>query len=173
MHAMARIPSPLVLAAALLVAASALAGCGGDDEEDWRSDANQVFDRAMRAVHDGDWKSLRGLLTYNARLQLERDLRRLQRRLAHPTDGKREREIAAARLGDRYDAEVERAVGGTLSDMLRFFVLISPREAKPPTGMRKFTRFETEILYGDGAGNERRVRLLRRPDGWYVDDLQL
>ena len=39
---------------------------GKADEPDFRADANRVVDRAMKAVHDGDWKALRGLLTLDA-----------------------------------------------------------------------------------------------------------
>jgi hypothetical protein len=158
----------------MLLVAAVLPACGGEaDDEAWRYDANRVFDRAMQAVHDADWATLRTLLTKNARFALENDLRLLERRLAHPEDGRRTREVARERLGADYAAELERATQGGVADVLRFFVLLSPRAARPPTGRREFARRRVEILYADEAGNQHSVRLVRRPEGWLVDDLQL
>ncbi len=159
---------PLCAAFALLLAA-----CGADEPEDLHADPVRVFDRAMQAVHAGDWKSLRPLLTKQARANLERDLTRLRRRLAHEQDGKNERRIAKARLGADYEAELGRATTGGLGDVLRFFVRISPRPAKPKTQRKQFEKFRAEILYADDEGTLRPVRLIRRPEGWFIDDLQL
>lgn len=162
--------------AGLLVACAVVlssAACGSDDDDAFRADPNQVFARAMQAVHDADWDALLPLLTKQARFTLERDLRRLKTRLAHPEDGKREREIAAARLGADYEEELRRATGGDFAAVLRFFVRISPRAAAVKTPKRTLGTFKAEILYVDGEGNLRPVRLVRLRRGWYVDELQL
>jgi hypothetical protein len=169
MRAMSLRLLPVVL---LLSIGGTLAACG-DDEDPFRENPNSVFERAMQAVHDADWGALVPLLTKRARFALERDLRRLRARLAHPQDGKREREIAEARLGPDAEREIQLAADGDFAAVLRFFVRISPRPALPKAPQRKLGAFECEILYVDGDGNLRPVRLVRQRDGWYVDELQL
>lgn len=163
----------LLVLLACLGAAGLGAGCGEEDPDAFRRDPNRVFERAMQAVHDADWDALVPLLTKRARFALESDLQRLKARLAHPRDGKREREIARARLGADYERELERATNGGFADVLRFFVRLSPRAAAPRAPRRRLGTFRTEILYVDGDGNLRPVRLVRVRDGWYVDELQL
>lgn len=168
-------PLPRISGAAFALAcALSLGACGTDVREDVHADPRAVFESAMEAVHAGDWKTLRPLLTREARANLERDLTRLRRRLAHPEDGKQERRIAKARLGADYDAELERAVNGTLSDVLRFFAQrISPRPRHPKAERTTVERFRAEILYADGEGTLRPVRLVRLAEGWFVANLQL
>ena len=149
-----------------------LAACG-DSSDSGRDDVNDVYARTMRAVHAADWSALEAELTKNARFQLVRDLERLSRRLAHPEDGKREREIAKARLGDDADAAVERAASGSMADALAFFVRISPRDEVPPRRSFKLAQFTCEILYALGDGTQRKVAFARKPDGWYVSELHL
>jgi hypothetical protein len=161
--------APLALAVLFL----STAACGGEDAESFRKDPNRVFDRAMQAVHDADYAALVSLMTKSARASLDRDLTRLRTRLGHAQDGAREREIARARLGPDYERELERATRGTLGDVLRFFLLLSPREARPSAPHRRLGTFDAEILYADGEGNLRPVRLVRVRDQWYVEALQL
>jgi hypothetical protein len=158
---------------ATLAAALLLGGCGGEDPDAFRKDPNRVFDRAMQAVHDADYATLVTLMTKTARAALERDLTRLRARLGHPQDGELERKIARARLGADYERELERATHGSLADVLRFFVLLSPRAARPPAPRRQLRTFDAEILYADGEGTLRPVRLVRVHDAWYVEALQL
>lgn len=127
----------------------------------------------MRAVHAADWNALEKELTKDARFTLERDLKRLVRRLGHPQDGKREREIARARLGDGADEAIRRASKGGLAEGLAFFVLLTPRAEVPPRKGFKLEQFKAEILYALADGTQRVVGFVRRADGWYVSDLQL
>ena len=158
--------------AVLLILLLVAPACGGDAPAG-RDDVNVVYARAMRAVHDADWPALQAELTKSARFTLERDLTRLSRRLAHPEDGTREREIAQARLGDDAEAAIAAGASGTLPDALSFFVRISPRAALPPRRSFKLDKFACEILYELGDGTQRKIAFVREPDGWYVSELQL
>ena len=161
---------------ALLVAgvvAAVFALSAHDAEELDRSDANAVFRAALEAVHDADWRTLRSLLTKEARAEMERDLTRLKRRLGHPEDGKIERALARQRLGEQDTEEIRRVVDGDYADALRFYVLIMPRERSPsPRGM-KADPFERTFLYASADGTMRPVRLVLVNDEWFVADLQL
>jgi hypothetical protein len=149
-----------------------LTACG-KDAAPLRDDPNPVYERAMRAVHAADWAALQKELTPGARQMLRRDLARLSARLAHPDDGKREREIAGARLGEEAEGAIAQATSGDPADALAFFVRISPRDPIPPRRSFKLERFKAEMLYALSDGTQRGVTLVRLPDGWYVRELQL
>jgi hypothetical protein len=168
---MARMTRTLLLAS-LLALLAALAGCGDEDGFD-RSNVNTVYERAMAAVFDADWKTLQGLLTKRARFTMEHDLERLRRRLAHPVDGKREREIAAVLLGSEADAAIEQAAQGGLGDALRVLVRISPRDRTPARKGVKLAKFKASMLYQIESGKLLSIRLVLQPKGWFVDELQL
>jgi len=157
---------PLLLSVAL-----ALPGCGDDGLD--RGDPMAVFRAAMAAVHDGDWNGLQGLLTSEARREMERDLDRIRRRLAHPKDGERERALATQRLGERAAAEIDRVVHGGYGDALRFFSLIVPRERAPTTRGMEIKPRERKILYVAPGGTIRAVRLVLVHGEWSVADLPL
>lgn len=161
-----------LLLAILLAPAALLVGCGEDDAFD-RRNVNLVYERTMAAVFDADWKMLQGLLTKKARFTMEQDLQRLRRRLGHPEDGKREREVAAVLLGEEADAAVAQAAKGDLGAALGFLVRISPRDRKPARKGIKLGKFEASMLYALANGELRSIRLVLQPQGWYVDDLQL
>jgi hypothetical protein len=156
----------------LLTLAALLSGCGGE-ESGTRDQVNRVYERAMRAVHAADWSALEAELTKEARFTLQRDLTRLSSRLAHPDDGTREREIARARLGAEAEAAIAEASSGSLPAALAFFVRISPRDEVPARKAFKQDKFQAEILYALGDGTLRPIRFVRKPDGWYVSELQL
>ena len=169
---MPRLAVPLVL---LLVGAGVAVlalRSGGDGSVD-RKDPMAVFRCAMEAVHDADWDTLRTLLTKEARLQMERDLERLKRRLSHPGDGEIERALAHQHLGEGDTEAIRRVVEGGFADALRFYVQIMPRERSPaPHGM-EIKQFERRILYASADGTLRPVHLVRVHDAWLVSDLQL
>jgi len=172
---MARVSRMVLLVTLLLagVALVVLALCGGRDEGLDRSDPVAVFERAMEAVHDADWSTLKTLLTKEARLEMERDLDRLKRRLGHPDDGKIERAMAHERLGEADAEAIRSVVEGGYPEALSFYVRIMPRERSPkPRGM-EVTQYERKILYASADGTLRPVRLVRIHDAWYVADLQL
>jgi len=166
------LPCLLVVAFAAILAAG-LASCGKNDAESGREDFNLVYERAMRAVHAGDWNALRAELTKDARFVLESDLQRLARRLGHAEDGTHERELARQRLGDDADAAIEEGAHGGLAGALRFFVRIEPRAPVPPRKGLKLEKFKAEVLYALPSGTQRLMRMIRLADGWYVSELQL
>lgn len=169
------VPRIAVLVCLLLVgiALVVIALRAGDDEGLDRKDPLAVFRAAMEAVHDADWTRLQPLLTKEARLEMERDLERLKRRLGHPDDGKIERALAHERLGDGDAAAIRSVVAGGPADALRFYVRIMPRERSPaPRGM-EVKQFERKVLYASADGTLRPVRLVRVHDAWFVADLQL
>ncbi len=149
-----------------------LSACGGKTTTG-REDVNRVYERAMQAVHAADWAALEKELTKNARFLLQQDLERLSRRLAHPEDGTREREIAAARLGADADAAIQKAAGGSMPDVLAFFVRLSPRDPVPPRRSFQLAQFTCKIDYALQNGERRTISFARKPDGWYVSELQL
>ncbi len=155
-----------------LAAALLLVACGGDEGLD-RTQPQAVFRAALIAVHDGDWKTLKTLLTKEARREMERDLARLKRRLSHPEDGKIERALARQRLGERDKEEIQRVVDGGPAAALRFYVLIMPRERSPaPRGMQ-VDKLARTMLYAAADGTLRPVRLVQVLDKWLIADLQL
>ena len=158
--------------ALLVLLAGTLTACGGRGAQA-RDTVDPVYERTMRAVHAGDWSALEKELTKEARLTIERDLTRLARRLAHPQDGKQEREIARRRLGDEAETAIDAVVNGGLGAALRFFVRVEPRDPVPPRRGLKLEAFRAEILYALPSGVQRQVRFVRLTDGWYVSDLQL
>lgn len=158
--------------ALVLLAALLLPACGGEEGLD-QKDPQAVFRAAMEAVHDADWKTLRTLLTKEARREMERDLGRLKRRLGHPEDGIPERALAKQRLGERDEEEIQRVVAGGPAAALRFCVLIMPRERSPqPRGM-KVEPLARTILYSAADGTQRPVRLVQVLGKWLIADLQL
>lgn len=161
------------LATLLLVLGGALCGgCGGEGSPD-RDQLDPVYQRVMRALHAADWKAVQRELTKDARFTLERDMKRFRRRLGHPQDGKREREIARARLGPGADEAILLASKGGLSEALAFFLRISPRAEVPPRKSFQLARSQAAFTYALADGTQRLVRFVRGNDGWYVSELQL
>ncbi|MFV1959728.1 MAG: hypothetical protein ACC662_09995 [Planctomycetota bacterium] len=152
-----------------------LVACGDRGDRPDRSDFQGVFDRAMEAVAAADLDALWPLLTEGGRGQIERELRSWQKALRDPARRPVILRLVRERRGEVSEEEVELAGRGTIRDAWRFFLRSDPREARP----RK-AGFEVAadgrsatILYLDPRGVQRAVRLVQRPSGWYVDELQL
>ena len=172
-HARMCRPRSLPLLSLLLLAAcSALLGCGGDATSD-RDQVNPVYERVMRALHAADWDALQRELTKEARFSLKQDMERFSRRLGHPQDGKREREIARVRLGAGADEAIRRASEGGVAEALAFFMRTSPRAEIPPRKSFKLSKFRAQFTYALADGTQHVVAFVRRTDGWYVSELQL
>jgi hypothetical protein len=152
-----------------------LGACSDEPSGPDYSDPQVVFSSAMRAVHDGDWLALEGLLTKDARFALEGDLRRLQKNLAAPQPDAHLMKIVRHAMAETADEEVKRAVAGGMPEMLRFFVKLSPRGRDPgQRGMAFNPRAQSiDFLYMTSAGEQRAVKLLQTRGRWYVARLPL
>lgn len=169
-------PTPPALSVLLLAVCGTLCGvlvgCGKDAPPD-REQVNAVYERVMRSLHAADWEALQRDLTKDARFTLERDMKRFSRRLGHPEDGKREREIARARLGEGADEAMRLAAQGGVGEALAFFLRLSPRAEVPPRRRLKLGKFQAEMFYALADGTQHLVRFVRGPEGWYVSELHL
>jgi hypothetical protein len=164
---------PLRLLPGLLLAAGLLSGCGTRPGGLDRHDPHAVYRAAMRAAYDGDWKTLSGLLTTDARIALRSDVERLQKNLGALRPGSPLHESARAALGKRYEAEVAIAVHGDLGDVLRFWVRAWPRPRDPPPRAMKLDSLHAEIFYEGYGGVERVVKLVRVRGLWEISELPL
>jgi hypothetical protein len=162
-----------------LLAALALAACSDDTGPPPvdRSSPLTVFSASMKAVHEKDLPSLWRLLTPEARVEVEQNLKDWQRGLNDPSRWADIERRIREHYGEVPVQELERARTGGLEDVWRFFLTIDPRPRMPRLEAENLQTTEDErtvrVLYYDPRDVLREVRLQRMPTGWYVDEFQL
>jgi hypothetical protein len=167
----------------ILLAVTLLAGCGrggggggGGRPAPDVSTPEAVLVEAHRALAAGDWASLQPFLTVEGRARAEADLKAWHDVLTDPVTGPR----AAGRIPMPADeagrAVARRAIAeADTAALLWLLVLTDPRPVLPPLAPvpRAPDVARAELSYPVRGGEQRRVVLVRQPDGWRIDRLQL